>query len=445
MRALHVALGLGLAVAQWATAYGSADIPSVVREVSLRSVVIVEVGNDGRRAVGHGSGVVISPNVVVTNCHVLAAGTRYLVRYRDVPYPAEALQADDRRDLCSLSVRSLQGLPVRMGTTEGLKEGERVFAIGAPGARRLVIDAGNVQALRATPNGRYIRTSAHAAPGSSGGGLFTAGGRLVGIITMGPESDATRPAGAVTTFAQPVEWIHELPRRSGGKFVLSQSTPAAVDQVLRSIRGQKRWNKLLQVAEYWLTDDPEYPVSWIAMESKARALQELGRYDEALETLQRVTTIEPLALSAWNNLGNLLGERGDTEGAIVALERAAQLESDPRQASLSYFNLGVLHAKKGNKREKQRAYANAVRLNPTDAEAQRNLGVAWVELGALEKGIEALQLAIKLAPRDAQAWLALCVAQQRAGNVTAREAAWLELRRLNPSMAARFRASIPAD
>jgi len=181
------------------------------------------------------------------------------------------------------------------------------------------------------------------------------------------------------------------------------------------------------------------------MESKARALQELGRPDDALEALQRVVAVEPLASSAWNNLGNLLGERGNINDAIVALERAAQLESDPREASVSYFNLGVLHGKAGNIREKQRAYENAVRLNPTDAEAQRNLGVTLIETGQLNRAVDVLQLATKLAPRNAQAWLGLCVAQQLIGNVTARDAALLELRRMNPEMAARFRAGFPAN
>lgn len=445
MSVSRLTFGLSLALAQWAVAYGSPQIPSSVREASSRSVVIVEIFKDGSAPVGHGSGVVIAPHVVVTNCHVLAAGTRYSVLYRDALHVAEGLKADERRDLCSLSVPSLKGVPVRLGTTEGLKDGERVFSIGAPKARRLVINAGVVQALRLTQNGSYIRSSAHAAPGSSGGGLFTVGGELVGIITMGPESYATRSAGTATTFAQPVEWIRELEQRSVRVADLGGSTPVDVDRLLRSIRAQGRWITLLRASERWLSDAPEYPVSWIAMENKARALEGLGRFDEAIETLRRVLTIEPLASSAWNNLGNLLGKRGDMQGAIVALERAAELELDPRQASISYFNLGVLHGRIGDTSEKQRAYGNAVRLDPTDAEAQRNLGVAWIELGELEKGIGALRQATSLMPRDEQAWLALCVAQHLAGNIPSRDAALSKLQQLNPAMAARFRASIKAE
>lgn len=70
-----------------------------------------------------------------------------------------------------------------LGRVANLRVGQKVDAIGSPRGLDLTLSDGLVSSLRETPDGPQIQTSAPISPGSSGGGLFTEDGQLVGIVT----------------------------------------------------------------------------------------------------------------------------------------------------------------------------------------------------------------------------------------------------------------------
>jgi S1-C subfamily serine protease len=116
--------------------------------------------------------------------------------------------ADEQFDLCSLDVSGFDAPAVAIGSIEMVQTGERVFAIGAPLGLDLTISEGIVSSLRDMPQGRVIQTSAPVSPGSSGGGLFDAQARLVGIVTFQTRS------GQNLNFAVPADWIAQMSNRS---------------------------------------------------------------------------------------------------------------------------------------------------------------------------------------------------------------------------------------
>jgi len=87
--------------------------------------------------------------------------------------------------------------------------GARVYAIGAPQGLDLTLSDGVVASLRSFEDTKLIQTNAAISPGSSGGGLFDASGRLIGITTFQSRN------GQNLNFAVPADWIDLLPKRNG--------------------------------------------------------------------------------------------------------------------------------------------------------------------------------------------------------------------------------------
>jgi len=91
-----------------------------------------------------------------------------------------------------------------------LRVGMRVYAVGAPRRLEQTISDGLLSALRRGDAGelQLVQTSAPISPGSSGGGLFDAHGRLIGITTSGLKESQN------LNFAMPARWISDLARRN---------------------------------------------------------------------------------------------------------------------------------------------------------------------------------------------------------------------------------------
>lgn len=190
--------------------------PSELFEQVSPSVWVVRTFDGAERPVGQGSAVVIAPGRLITNCHVLAKSKVVMVRRRNVMYEAKLEHADAPRDLCQLSVEGFATTPVKMGSLASLKVGQKVYAIGNPRGLEVTLSEGLVSGLRGELPGlpldqggsNIIQTTAPISPGSSGGGLFDAEGRLIGITT------AHRRDSQNINIALPVDWIAEVPGRA---------------------------------------------------------------------------------------------------------------------------------------------------------------------------------------------------------------------------------------
>src|SRR6185295_9193166 len=76
--------------------------PEQVFEKASPSVVTVATFNATGRIVGFGSGVVIAPGEVITNCHVVEVGVKWSVQRDGRTTPAYMRFWDKIRDLCQL-------------------------------------------------------------------------------------------------------------------------------------------------------------------------------------------------------------------------------------------------------------------------------------------------------------------------------------------------------
>jgi S1-C subfamily serine protease len=138
------------------------------------------------------SGVVYSRDgYVVTNAHVVEGAGRVHVRLaNDHEFDAKLIGADKHADLAVLKIKERGLQAAEIGDSQRVRAGESVVAIGNPLGFEHSVSVGVVSANRTGPLrvdgtvlGDMIQTDAAINQGNSGGGLFTADGRLIGINT----------------------------------------------------------------------------------------------------------------------------------------------------------------------------------------------------------------------------------------------------------------------
>lgn len=136
---------------------------------------------------GQGSGFIVSADgLILTNAHVVRDAKQVTVKLSDRrEFAAKVLGSDTATDIAVLKVDA-KGLPtVTLGDPRSVQVGDWVLAIGAPYGFEQTATQGIVSAKgRSLPGDSYvpfIQTDAAVNPGNSGGPLFDAAGRVVGI------------------------------------------------------------------------------------------------------------------------------------------------------------------------------------------------------------------------------------------------------------------------
>jgi S1-C subfamily serine protease len=131
-------------------------------------------------------------------------------------YQARVVGVDPDHDLAVLQIRAPKEklVPVSVGSSHGLRVGQKVLAIGNPFGLDHTLTTGVVSALGRTIKAMtdrtidgVIQTDAAINPGNSGGPLLDSSGRLIGINTQ-----IISPSGAFAGigFAVPVDTVNRI-------------------------------------------------------------------------------------------------------------------------------------------------------------------------------------------------------------------------------------------
>ena len=135
-----------------------------------------------------GSGVIVSQQgFILTNHHVVESADEIQVALADGRnVPAKLVGADPETDLAVLRI-DLKNLPaMTFGSSENIKIGDVVLAIGNPFGVGQTVTMGIVSAVGRSHLGintfeNFIQTDAAINPGNSGGALIDVSGNLIGI------------------------------------------------------------------------------------------------------------------------------------------------------------------------------------------------------------------------------------------------------------------------
>ncbi len=185
-------------------------ITSISRRRDLFSLNVYEIPQ------GTGSGFIWDERGhVVTNFHVISGSSRAQVTLADQStWDAELVGAAPEKDLAVLRIDAPARLlsPVRVGSSDELQVGQKVFAIGNPFGLDQTLTTGvisalgrEIESLAGLPIRDVIQTDAAINPGNSGGPLLDSGGRLIGVNTA-----IVSPSGAYAGigFAIPVDTVN---------------------------------------------------------------------------------------------------------------------------------------------------------------------------------------------------------------------------------------------
>jgi serine protease Do len=160
----------------------SAATTDLARRLKACTVRVV----DGRGSCG--SGTVVDRHTVITNAHVVASRRVAIEDQTGRRWPVRLVALDQARDLAEL--RSETPLPLdaaELGTTERLRSGHLVFALGNPLGLRHALAVGIVHRVSTSefyPGVPWVQADIRLAPGNSGGPLTDASGQVVGINAM---------------------------------------------------------------------------------------------------------------------------------------------------------------------------------------------------------------------------------------------------------------------
>jgi 2-alkenal reductase len=154
---------------------------------------------------------------IVTNDHVVQGTDTVSVRFASgQALKAKIVGSAPNYDLAVLRVEGARSLPppVAIGSSEDLKVGQSVFAIGNPFGLDQSLTTGIISALKRrlpTKSGReisnVIQTDAAINPGNSGGPLLDSAGRVIGVTTA-----ILSPSGSYAGigFAIPIDTVNRI-------------------------------------------------------------------------------------------------------------------------------------------------------------------------------------------------------------------------------------------
>ena len=150
-------------------------------------------GDDSRKKIGTGSGVIISPDgYIITNFHVIENSTEVIVTTNDNrEYEAEIIGFDENNDIAVLKIDTDSNLDyIFFGDSDSTLIGEWVLAVGNPYNLNSTVTAGIISSKSRDlnefdqKNQSFIQTDAAVNFGNSGGALVNIQGELIGINTL---------------------------------------------------------------------------------------------------------------------------------------------------------------------------------------------------------------------------------------------------------------------
>ena len=204
-------------------AYDGQYTRAQVVEMSAPSVVGIDgvfettVSHWGRtqsyEQTGSGSGVILTSDGYIATCaHVVDGAKSLTVTLNDdTSYEATIIGSDARNDIAIIRIDAEGLTPAALGDSDMLTVGEDVIAIGNPlGELRGTATSGIISAVKRSitvedVEMELIQTDAAISPGNSGGGLFNASGKLIGIVNAKVSDTSAEGLG----FAIPINNVYQ--------------------------------------------------------------------------------------------------------------------------------------------------------------------------------------------------------------------------------------------
>lgn len=363
------------------------------QEVFVKSepqVLVLEVlDRNGETASVH-TALVFSMHQAVTQCDLLENGSSCKVRTKADVHVATVGKKDTARNLCLLDIRSAKFSHRPELAAAELSPGSRVYALTNALGLGIGISEGVVSAVRRSGGESFIQFTSPIAPGSEGGGLFDAEGRLVGIINYRHRD------GQNVNFALPARWLGELEQRTGNEDTV-ESWRAACFAYDR----QKDWPGLAKHAAAWTISPQANTEAWLWL---AYAEEQKKNWQAAAVAYREALQRDSASTQAGLGLANALLQQGATAEALaVSRGMLAYRTEDTR----IWFIIGRAQGLLGQHAEARQSFERSIQLDPWNRDAYAGLVALARERGDAPSAVAAQRQIVRIAPENAQAWAEL--------------------------------------
>jgi tetratricopeptide (TPR) repeat protein len=362
---------------------------------SSKSVLLIFVKSADSKTVAQGTGFLVEGGKIITNNHVVRDGAP-LIDLGGVRIPATVESTDDLNDIAVLTVAAEISAEPLVLAEKIPPPGSNVFAIGNPRGLEKSISTGVLSGLRTAGKRELIQITTPVSPGSSGGPVFDATGRVIGVtvssIEDGQNLNFAVPASAVISllrgrslqaadFSALVDIGQSLVKKSGTlEYSVETDSPFRKNLAeLRSVfstaiesAGKDDVPVLLQLSDQFF--------------ESTNVLSYSGGVDISVLAAERAIRLVPssagsLALAKALNLkAALLNEPTDADQQKALLERSEkasrQAISQAKQPDAEmYFWLGDTLEMRGFHPDADTALRRALELNRATSDAEQQAGI----------------------------------------------------------------------
>ncbi|MEW6218413.1 MAG: tetratricopeptide repeat protein [Thermodesulfobacteriota bacterium] len=369
--------------------------PAAIYSSARQQVVAVEVLDDDGEMVAALSAVVVAPEQLVTLCSLVDGAGGLRLVYGDHRAQAVVTGRDPGRDLCQLGAAELPDVTPAVVAAEDPAVGASVYAVGNTLGLGVGISEGVVSAVWSQPAAgeAAIQFTAPIGPGSGGGGLYDAAGRLVGIVQF------RNLDGQNINFACPARWIHELSSRAAA----TATQPAWRGTAMR-LAAASDWTALAEHGRAWTAALPDHAEAWYWLGTAANAMEE---WPAAEKAFRMALAENPAAVAAGHGLAVALVRQSRPE---EALEVTRGLLAFRREDAAVWLDIGLIEMALAHPTQAKQALAQAAQLAPWDPRPQGGLVDIARGEGNWIGVVAALNRVTHIDPGAVQVWIELAEA-----------------------------------
>ncbi len=180
---------------------------------------------------------------------------------------------------------------------------------------------------------------------------------------------------------------------------------------------------------FYATTIAKNPECWMAYNNLGNLLRNRGEFQLARVQLQEALRVRPDLYKVHYNLGNVLWDLRLPSDATRSYERALELKPDYPDA---HNHLGRVLLSQGRRTEALHHLQEALRLDPGYHDARNNLGMALRDMGRLDEAVAEFERVIRVEPLMAAAHLNLALTLSILGRTSEATESYQTARRLNP-------------
>ncbi len=340
----------------------------------------------------------VAPGKAVTQCDQLDNAEGLRLKLGERLLQARLEKRDASRNLCLLDVPGAGPVAVAARREDDPPPGTAVFAVGNALGMGVSIAEGVVAGVRQFSGENYVQFTAAIAPGSEGGGLFDAEGRLVGMISYRPRD------GQNINFALPARWLGEVEQRSASADGIAEWQGKA-----QALSRDANWKALAELAQRWTTALGDSSEGWLWLTLAHSMLKDWPAAEQAARQALR---IEPGLIEAGLSLSEAQVQQGKAaEGLATAQALLAQRQENAR----IWLAIGHAELARQHLAEARQALERAAGFAPWNYAVQLGLSRLAYQRGDWNAMVAAQQQLTRLSPGNVDSWILLSDACRNAG------------------------------